>query len=69
MECGSPANSVQIAAPLLKKREAAAYLGVSCRTIERLISAGRIPAIKIFSSCRFDPEDLRRLVVAAKVLN
>ncbi len=47
---------------LLTKREAAEQLGVSLRTIERLISAGRLPLVHIEGAARVRVADLETYV-------
>ncbi len=46
---------------LVSKREAAAILGVSVRTIEREVSAGRLTKHKVRGSVRFVLGDVMRL--------
>ena len=43
---------------LLTKNEAAEQLGVSVRTIERLISAGRLPLVHVEGAARVRVADL-----------
>jgi excisionase family DNA binding protein len=43
---------------LLTKSEAATQLGVSLRTIERLIAAGRLPLVHVGSAARVRVADL-----------
>jgi excisionase family DNA binding protein len=43
---------------LLTKSEAAEQLGVSLRTIERLISAGRLPLVHVAGAARVRVADL-----------
>lgn len=52
--------------PLLKKPTAAKILGVCPRTVDYLIAAGRLKAVKFGSSVRIDPRDLRAFIDAAK---
>jgi excisionase family DNA binding protein len=47
---------------LLTKREAAEQLGVSVRTIERLISAGRLPLVHVEGAARVRVADLETYV-------
>jgi len=47
---------------LLTKGEAAERLGVSVRTIERLVAAGRLPLVHIESAARFRVSDLEAYV-------
>lgn len=48
----------------LRIEQAAERLGVSTKTVRRLISAGDIPAIKVATCVRIDPADLDRYVAA-----
>ena len=43
---------------LLPVGAAADYLGVSRATVERLVSRGQLPVVKIGASTRYDVEDL-----------
>ncbi len=43
---------------LLPISAAAAYLGVSRATVERLVSRGQLPVVKVGASTRYDVEDL-----------
>jgi excisionase family DNA binding protein len=45
--------------------QAASVLGVSERTVERLVSSGRIASIKIGGSRRFAPEDVHKALADA----
>jgi excisionase family DNA binding protein len=47
---------------LITKREAAEQLGVSLRTIERLISAGRLPLVHVEGAARVRVADLEAYV-------
>jgi excisionase family DNA binding protein len=47
---------------LLTKREAADRLGVSIRTIERLVAAGRLPLVHVERTARFRVSDLEAYV-------
>ena len=51
---------------LRNKREAAAYLGVSVGSLERLMRAG-LPYIKFTGSVRFDIHDLADFVESRRV--
>jgi excisionase family DNA binding protein len=43
---------------LLPIAAAAEYLGVSRATVERLVSRGQLPIVKVAGSTRYDVEDL-----------
>ena len=43
---------------LLTKGETAARLGVSVRTVERLVAAGRLPLLRVEGSCRLRVDDV-----------
>jgi excisionase family DNA binding protein len=47
-------------------RQAAAYLGMSGSQIQRLASSGRLRAIRVDSSLRFDRKDLDLLIDSHK---
>ncbi len=49
---------------LLSAREAADYLGVSVRTLDRYIAAGHVTARQVAPKARrrFDPADLQRIL-------
>lgn len=48
----------------LRIKQAAEHLGVSTKTVRRLISAGDIPVIKVATCVRIDLADLDRYVAA-----
>ncbi len=52
--------------PLLTVRDVAAVLRVDEKTIRRLISARRIPCVRIGRQIRFDPSDVVRWVSARR---
>ena len=52
--------------PLWKPHEAAAFLGVSARTVRRLAAAHLIPCVRIGGQLRFEPADVLRFVAARK---
>jgi excisionase family DNA binding protein len=63
----SPDSAVSpLIEPLLAKRQVAELLGISVRSVERLIAGGALPAVRIGATCRIDPKDVRRLIDAAK---
>jgi len=43
---------------LLPVRAAADYLGVSRATVERLVSRGQLPVVRVGAATRYDVEDL-----------
>lgn len=47
-------------AQLLSERNAAAWLGVSPRTLWGLRASGEIPIVRVGRSVRYDVDDLRR---------
>lgn len=51
---------------LLTPREAAALLNVSERTLWGLGNRGEIPVVRLGRATRYDPEDVRALIVARK---
>lgn len=54
---------------LLPIRGAAEYLGVSRATIERLVSRGELPIVKVAGSTRYDVEDLNGYIDANRCRN
>ena len=54
------ANSADVL--LLNVREVAAALGVSVRTVHRMIDDGRLPAVRLGGSVKVRPADLRAFV-------
>jgi excisionase family DNA binding protein len=58
-----PTDTAPLPAPLLvDAREAARMLGMSTRSLDRVIAAGRLRAVRVGGLRRFRPEDLRRFV-------
>lgn len=51
---------------LLTIPEAADYMSVSSRTVERWIRSGEIPRIKIGKVVRIDPRDLEKTIERSK---
>jgi len=51
---------------LLSIQEAAESLGINRSTIYRLVTAGKIPLIKLGSRSLLDPADLNALIAAGK---
>jgi excisionase family DNA binding protein len=56
------ASSVMPRRLLITKRDAAEQLGISVRTIERLISAGRLPLVHVEGAARVRTADLEAYV-------
>ena len=52
--------------PLLTKRGVSAVLGVSERTVDRLVAARRLRAYRIGGHCRFRPSDLVLLIAESE---
>jgi excisionase family DNA binding protein len=48
---------------LLNKKEAAARLAVSVRTLDRMRSTGEISAVKVRGAVRFDPAAIDRYIM------
>jgi excisionase family DNA binding protein len=48
---------------------AADYLSVSRATIERLVSRGELPIVKVAGSTRYDVEDLDRYIAINRCRN
>lgn len=54
---------------LLRIEQVARNLGVSTRTVRRLIDQGRLQAVRIGRSVRIETEDMCRFVSEAKLIN
>jgi excisionase family DNA binding protein len=52
---------------LLNKKEAAARLAVSVRTLDRMRSTGEIQAVKVRGAVRFDPAAIERYIACHTV--
>ena len=65
----TPASTHPVVKPLLTYREAGEILGVTERTIFRLVRDGEIPNVKFGGSVRIDPDDLRGFIDKAKLLS
>lgn len=61
-------NAPAIAPRLMKPREAAAYLAISERKLWSLTQSGRIPAVRLDRSVRYDFSDLDKFIQIAKEL-
>ena len=46
---------------LLTRAEVAQLLSVSLRSVDRLVARGILPAVKVLSTVRFRPEDVKSL--------
>ena len=47
---------------LLTPKETADFLSVSARTIKRLVSEGRLPAVRVRNSMRFKLRDIEQYI-------
>jgi len=47
---------------LLRKREVVQLLGISPRSLDRLIARGQLHRVRLGGSVRFRPQDVRELV-------
>jgi excisionase family DNA binding protein len=59
---GSPAQPQR----LLTLKDAAVVLGTSTATVRRLVSAGKLPMVRLTRRIQIDMRDLERLVEQAK---
>lgn len=50
--------------PLLPPKQTAAWLGVSDKSIYRLVKARKLNAIRVGRALRFDPSDVRKYIDA-----
>lgn len=57
---------VDLKAPLMRRRTAAALLSVSTTTIDRLVRAGKLPAVRVGGSIRFVLSDVEAFVAKQK---
>ena len=64
----TPASTHPVVKPLLTYREAGELLGVTARTIFKLVRDGEIPNVKFGGSVRIDPDDLRVFIKKKKPL-
>ena len=64
----TPASTHPVVKPLLTYREAGKLLGVTERTIFKLVRDGDLPNVKFGGSVRIDPDDLRGFIDKAKLL-
>ena len=64
----TPASTHPVVKPLLTYREAGELLGVTDRTIFKLVKDGGLPNVKFGGSVRIDPDDLRGFIDKAKLL-
>ena len=53
--------------PLLTKRGVSHYLGVSERSVDRLVAAGKLPAYQVGGHRRFRLDDLEAFLRASEV--
>jgi excisionase family DNA binding protein len=61
---GTPHDVPVVRRLLITKAEAAEQLGISVRTVERLISAGRLPLVHVEGAARLRVADLEAYVDA-----
>lgn len=61
-DVGGRHHSAVVSALLVTKREAATMLGVSVRTVERLIASGRLPVVHVEGASRIRVNDLNAFV-------
>ena len=52
--------------PLLTYKQVGDLLGVTDRTVWKLVDLGQLPAVRVGRSVRIDPRDLRRFIEQAK---
>ena len=52
---------------LLRKKEVASMLACSVRTIERLVSAGRLTRVKVLGAVRFRESEILSLINGASL--
>jgi excisionase family DNA binding protein len=64
-ECGAPGDVPMMPRLLITKAEAAERLAVSVRTVERLITAGRLPLVHVEGAARLRVADLEAYVDAS----
>ena len=64
----TPASTHPVVKPLLNYREAGKLLGVTERTIFKLVKDGELPNVKFGRSVRIDPDDLRVFIKKNKPL-
>ena len=64
----TPASTQPVAKPLLTYRQAGELLGVTARTIFKLVKDGGLPNVKFGGSVRIDPDDLRVFIAKKKPL-
>lgn len=51
-----------LVAPLMRRRTAAALLGVSATTVDRLAKAGKLPSVRVGGSVRYALPDLESFI-------
>jgi excisionase family DNA binding protein len=62
-----PRNEHSMSPLLVSQPEAARLLGVSERTVFQLRADGKLPAVKIGAAIRYDVEDIKKYIGAAKI--
>ena len=63
---GAGAPPSRVREGLMTLRQAAEYLGVSEKTVRRLVAAGKLHCVHVGRVLRFEPADLFRFVEAWK---
>ena len=58
--------ATEVAEGLVNKRDAAEYLSVGVRTLERLVEHRELPCVRIGRAVRFDVNDLKAFVESRK---
>ena len=60
------ATVASILEPLLTYKQVGDLLGVTDRTVWKLVDLGQLPAVRVGRLVRIDPRDLRRFIEQAK---
>ena len=60
------ATVASILEPLLNYKQVGGLLGVTDRTVWKLVDLGQLPAVRVGRLVRIDPRDLRRFIEQAK---
>lgn len=59
-------KSINIKKRYLTKNETCHYLGISLKSLDKLMGLGKVPKIRLFSEWRFDIQDLDAFMAANK---